>query len=42
MGGSDPQHGHLIGDGVSFEVYRNTAMDTAPDELITELYVPIT
>lgn len=43
MGQWVPQHGHRIVDGgVSFEVYRNTPMDAAPQDLITELYVPIT
>lgn len=43
MGQWVPQHGHRIVDGgVSFEVYRNTPMDTAQADLITEIYVPIT
>ena len=31
----------LVADGVSFEIYRNTPMDTAPAALITDLYVPV-
>jgi len=41
MGGWIPQHDERIGDGVSFEVYRNTPMDAKPEDLITELYVPL-
>lgn len=37
-----PQSGHrVVPDGVSFEIYRNTPMDTAPSELITEICVPV-
>lgn len=36
-----PQHGHQIA-GTSFEVYRNTPMDSAPEDLITELYAQLT
>jgi len=41
MGGWIPQHDERIGDGVSFEVYRNTPMDAKPEDLVTELYVPL-
>jgi AraC family transcriptional regulator len=41
MGVWIPQHDERIGGGVSFEVYRNTPMDAKPDELVTELYVPL-
>jgi len=41
MGAWIPQHDERIGDGVSFEVYRNTPMDAKPDDLVTELYVPL-
>lgn len=38
-----PAHGHQIADGgTSFEVYRNTPMDSAPEDLITELYAQLT
>lgn len=37
-----PQSGHrIVAGGVSFEIYRNTPMDTAPALLITEIYVPV-
>jgi AraC family transcriptional regulator len=35
------QGGHRAGDGVSYEVYRNTPMTAKPSELITELYIPV-
>ena len=41
MGEWLPRSGQRVGDGVSYEVYRNTPMDTKPDELITEIYVPL-
>ncbi len=41
MGDWLPRSGHRVGDGVSYEVYRNTPGNAAPDELITELYVPL-
>ncbi|HJT97906.1 MAG TPA: GyrI-like domain-containing protein, partial [Rhodanobacteraceae bacterium] len=41
MGAWIPQHDERIGDGVSFEVYRNTPMDAKPEDLVTELYVPL-
>jgi len=36
-----PASGHRIGDGPSFEVYRNTPADVPKDELETELYVSL-
>ena len=36
-----PQHGHRIGPGVSFEVYRNDPTNAKPEDLVTELYAPI-
>lgn len=41
MGEWLPQSGRRVGAGVSFEIYRNTPMDTPEDALITELYVPL-
>jgi len=41
MGEWLPRSGQRVGDGVSYEVYRNTPMDTKPEELITEIYVPL-
>ncbi|HEY4058162.1 MAG TPA: GyrI-like domain-containing protein [Kofleriaceae bacterium] len=41
MGVWVPQQGHRLGGGVSFELYRNTPMDTKPEDLITEIYVPL-
>jgi AraC family transcriptional regulator len=34
-------NGKLAGDGPGFELYRNTPMTAAPNELVTELYMPI-
>jgi len=36
-----PQSGHELVDGLSFEVYMNDCTTTAPEELRTDLYVPI-
>jgi AraC family transcriptional regulator len=36
-----PASGNRIGDGVSYEIYRNTPADTPKQELRTELYVPL-
>ncbi len=36
-----PQSGEEPADAPSFEVYLNTPMDTAPEELITELHLPL-
>ncbi len=41
MGGWLPSSGCRIGEGPSFEIYRNTPMTAPPEELVTELYVPI-
>jgi AraC family transcriptional regulator len=40
MGGWLPQSGHRVA-GPSFEIYRNTPLDTPPEKLETELYLPI-
>ncbi|MBL9075499.1 AraC family transcriptional regulator [Tabrizicola sp.] len=36
-----PQSGEEPADAPSFEVYLNTPMDTAPEDLITELHLPL-
>lgn len=41
MGEWLPRSSHRVGDGVSYEVYRNTPMDTKPSDLITDIYVPL-
>ena len=42
MGEWLPGSGHRIGDAPSFEVYRNNPSNTPPNELRTDLYIPIT
>jgi AraC family transcriptional regulator len=41
MGQWLPASGQRVRDGVSYEIYRNTPQDVPPDQLKTELYVPI-
>lgn len=41
MGEWLPQTGHRVDTGVSYEIYRNTPADTAPEGLMTELYLPL-
>jgi AraC family transcriptional regulator len=41
MGQWLPKSGHRVGDGSSFEVYRNTPENAAPEDLRTDLYLPI-
>lgn len=41
MGEWLPASGERLGEGVSYEIYRNTPETTPPAELITELYVPL-
>ena len=41
MGEWLPDSGERIGGGASFEVYRNTPADTRPEDLRTDLYLPI-
>ncbi|MDB4944031.1 MAG: Transcriptional regulator, AraC family [Labilithrix sp.] len=41
MGRWLPGSGERIGSGPSFEIYRNSPMDTPPDQLRTELHVPL-
>ncbi len=36
-----PQSGEEAADASSFEVYLNSPMDTAPDDLLTELHLPL-
>jgi AraC family transcriptional regulator len=36
-----PASGEEPADSPTFEVYRNSPMDTAPDDLVTELYLPL-
>ena len=33
--------GEQMGDGPSYELYRNDPSDTAPEDLITEIYLPL-
>lgn len=41
MGQWLPQSGHRLGAGASYEIYHNTPADTPPDQLRTELYLPL-
>ena len=41
LGGWLPESGHRIGAGGSFEIYRNTPMDTPADQLLTDLYIAV-
>jgi AraC family transcriptional regulator len=41
MGQWLPKSGHRVGKGASYEVYRNTPENAPPEELRTELYLPI-
>ncbi|MFT3695587.1 MAG: AraC family transcriptional regulator [Kofleriaceae bacterium] len=41
MGGWIPQHDLRIANNVSFELYLNTPMNTKPEDLLTEIYVPV-
>jgi AraC family transcriptional regulator len=36
-----PASGNRLGDGPSFEIYRNTPMDVPQDQLVTEIYAPL-
>jgi AraC family transcriptional regulator len=33
--------GERLGKGVSYEIYRNTPMNAKPEELVTDLYLPL-
>jgi AraC family transcriptional regulator len=35
------QSGEHLGNGMSYEVYRNTPMNAKPEELVTDLYLPL-
>jgi AraC family transcriptional regulator len=41
MGQWLPKSGHRVGKGASYEVNRNTPENAPPEELRTELYLPI-
>jgi AraC family transcriptional regulator len=41
MGEWLPKSGQRVGGGSSYEVYRNTPRDTQPNELRTDLYLPL-
>jgi AraC family transcriptional regulator len=41
MGGWLPSSGRRIGDGPMFEVYRNDPTNAKPEELLTDLHLPI-
>jgi AraC family transcriptional regulator len=36
-----PKSGEKLGDGMSYEVYRNTPMNAKPHELVTDVYLPL-
>lgn len=36
-----PRSGETLGDGMSYEVYRNTPMNAKPHELLTDVYLPL-
>ena len=41
MGEWLPKSGERVGEGTSYEVYRNNPSNAPPDELLTDLYLPI-
>jgi AraC family transcriptional regulator len=41
MGEWLPQSGYRMGEGMSYELYRNTPADVPKEELRTELYIPL-
>jgi AraC family transcriptional regulator len=41
MGEWLPASGHRMRDGESYEIYRNTPVDTPKEKLVTELYLPL-
>lgn len=41
MGEWLPRSGYRVGEGPSYERYRNTPADVPEDQLVTELYVPL-
>jgi AraC family transcriptional regulator len=36
-----PRRGEKLGDGMSYEVYRNSPMNVKPHELVTDVYLPL-
>ncbi len=36
-----PRSGEGLGDGMSYEMYRNTPMNAKPHELVTDVYLPL-
>jgi AraC family transcriptional regulator len=36
-----PRSGEKSGDGMSYEMYRNTPMTAKPDELVTDIYMSL-
>lgn len=36
-----PHSGERLGEGMSYEVYRNTPMTAKPDELVTDIYLSL-
>jgi AraC family transcriptional regulator len=41
MGEWLPRSGNRFGEGVSYEVYRNTPGEVPKEELRTEIYIPL-
>lgn len=41
MGEWLPKSGERVRDSASYEIYRNTPMDTPTEKLITEIYIPL-
>ena len=41
MGEWLPKSGHRLGGGVSYELYRNDPTNTKPEDLLTDLFIPI-
>lgn len=41
MGEWLPKSGERLGDGVSYELYRNNPGNAQPNELLTDLYIPL-
>ncbi|WP_027175796.1 AraC family transcriptional regulator [Desulfovibrio aminophilus] len=41
MGGWLPQSGRMLRDAPGFEIYRNDPKSTAPEDLVTELHIPL-
>jgi AraC family transcriptional regulator len=41
MGEWLPASGHRVGEGSSYEIYRNNPRTTPKDQLVTEMYIPL-